>query len=109
MFLFAFKTGRFEIGDKVLNYICRNNNIKTKSSTCPVCGQRTELTKSDIYWCETCKVPLYQKECQCCGSSGRRITTDMRPVFPEERLLLEIMTDKEPGYYEKMSVLELLR
>ena len=28
----------------------------------------------------------------------------MRPVFPEERLLLEIMTDKEPGYYEKMSV-----
>lgn len=104
MFLFAFKTGRFEIGDKVLNYICRNDNIKTKSSTCPVCGQRTELTKSDIYWCETCKVPLYQKECQCCGSSGRRITTDMRPVFPEERLLLEIMTDKEPGYYEKMSV-----
>lgn len=104
MFLFAFKTGRFEIGDKVLNYICRNDNIKTKSSTCPVCGQRTELTKSDIYWCENCKVPLYQKECQCCGSSGRRITTDMRPVFPEERLLLEIMTDKKPGYYEKMSV-----
>ncbi len=28
----------------------------------------------------------------------------MRPVFPEERLLLEIMTDKKPGYYEKMSV-----
>ena len=28
----------------------------------------------------------------------------MRPVFPEERLLLEIMTDKTPGYYEKMSV-----
>lgn len=104
MFLFAFKTGRFEIGDKVLNYICRNDNIKTKSSTCPVCGQRTELTKSNIYWCETCKVPLYQKECQCCGSSGRRLTTDIRPVFPEERLLLEIMTDKTPGYYEKMSV-----
>ena len=27
MFLFAFKTGRFEIGDKVLNYICRNDNV----------------------------------------------------------------------------------
>jgi len=88
----------------VLKYVCRNDNIKTKSSTCPVCGERTELEKSDIYWCDNCKVPLFQSECECCSGKGTRITTDIRPVFPEERLLLEILLDKIPGTYEKDSV-----
>ena len=88
----------------MLKYVCRNDNIKTKSSTCPVCGERTELEKSDIYWCGNCKVPLFQSECECCSGKGTRITTDIRPVFPEERLLLEILLDKIPGTYEKDSV-----
>ena len=88
----------------MLKYVCRNDNIKTKSSTCPVCGERTELEKSDIYWCDNCKVPLFQIECECCSGKGTRITTDIRPVFPEERLLLEILLDKIPGTYEKDSV-----
>lgn len=88
----------------MLKYVCRNDNIKTKSSTCLVCGERTELEKSDIYWCDNCKVPLFQSECECCSGKGTRITTDIRPVFPEERLLLEILLDKIPGTYEKDSV-----
>ncbi len=88
----------------MLKYVCKNDNIKTKSSTCPVCGERTELEKSDIYWCDNCKVPLFQSECECCSGKGTRITTDIRPVFPEERLLLEILLDKIPGTYEKDSV-----
>ena len=88
----------------MLKYVCRNDNIKTKSSTCPVCGEKTELEKSDIYWCDNCKVPLFQSECECCSGKGTRITTDIRPVFPEERLLLEILLDKIPGTYEKDSV-----
>lgn len=88
----------------MLKYVCRNDNIKTKSSTCLVCGERTELEKSDIYWCDNCKVPLFQIECECCSGKGTRITTDIRPVFPEERLLLEILLDKIPGTYEKDSV-----
>lgn len=88
----------------MLKYVCRNDNIKTKSSTCPVCGERTELEKSDIYWCDNCNVPLFQSECECCSGKGTRITTDIRPVFPEERLLLEILLDKIPGTYEKDSV-----
>ena len=88
----------------MLKYVCRNDNIKTKSSTCPVCGERTELEKSDIYWCDNCKVPLFQIECECCSGKGTRITTDIRPVFPEEGLLLEILLDKIPGTYEKDSV-----
>ena len=88
----------------MLKYICTKDNIRTKSSVCPVCGDRTELEKSDIYWCENCKVPLYDKTCECCGDKGRRITTDIRPVFPEERLLLEILLDKEIGTYDNSSV-----
>ncbi len=88
----------------MLKYICTKDNIRTKSSVCPVCGDRTELEKSDIYWCENCKVPLYDKICECCGDKGRRITTDIRPVFPEERLLLEILLDKEIGTYDNSSV-----
>nr|WP_302689459.1 phosphoadenosine phosphosulfate reductase family protein [uncultured Eubacterium sp.] len=88
----------------LLKYICTKDNIRTKSSVCPVCGDRTELEKSDIYWCENCKVPLYDKICECCGDKGRRITTDIRPVFPEERLLLEILLDKEIGTYDNSSV-----
>lgn len=88
----------------LLKYICTKDNIRTKSSVCPVCGDRTELEKSDIYWCENCKVPLYDKTCECCGSKSRRITTDIRPVFPEERLLLEILLDKEIGTYDNSSV-----
>ena len=88
----------------LLKYICTKDNIRTKSSVCPVCGDRTELEKSDIYWCENCKVPLYDKTCECCGDKGRRITTDIRPVFPEERLLLEILLDKEIGTYDNSSV-----
>lgn len=88
----------------MLKYVCRNDNIKTKSSTCPVCGERTELEKSDIYWCDNCKVPLFKSECECCSEKGTRITTDIRPVFPEERLLLEILLDEKPGTYEKDSV-----
>ena len=88
----------------LLKYICTKDNIRTNSSVCPVCGDRTELEKSDIYWCENCKVPLYDKTCECCGSKGRRITTDIRPVFPEERLLLEILLDKEIGTYDNSSV-----
>ena len=88
----------------LLKYICTKDNIRTKSSVCPVCGERTELEKSDIYWCENCKVPLYDKTCEGCGDKGRRITTDIRPVFPEERLLLEILLDKEIGTYDNSSV-----
>lgn len=88
----------------MLKYRCKKDNIITINSVCPVCGSRSELEKSDIYWCDDCRVPLYDKICQCCGREGYRIATDVRPVFPQERLLLELIWDKEPGTYEKSSV-----
>lgn len=91
----------------MLKYICKKDNIITKTSVCPVCGERTELEKSEIFWCDDCKVPLFEKQCGCCGNKGRKITTDFRPVFPEERLLLELIWDRAIGSLERSSVWNL--
>ena len=71
-------------------YRCQRDNIETKTSVCPVCGERTELVKSELYWCSDCNVPTYEDTCGCCGKKGKPFTTDIRPVYPEERLLIEI-------------------
>ena len=83
-------------------YWCEKDKIQTKRSTCPVCGGRCNVEKSEIYWCDHCRIPLYESHCSC-GGEVTRLTTDIRPVFPEERLLIEIVTDK-PFAYQEASV-----
>lgn len=61
------------------------------------------ITYSKICWCKECNVPLFEEECGICGSKGKELCSDIRPVFPEERLLLEIILEK-PFAYEKSSV-----
>ena len=78
-------------------YWCEKDKMHTKRSTCPVCGGRCSVEKSEIYWCGHCKVPLYEPNCSC-GSEVTRLTTDIRPVFPEERLLIEIIIGKPFAY-----------
>ncbi|MCI5741676.1 MAG: phosphoadenosine phosphosulfate reductase family protein [Lachnospiraceae bacterium] len=97
----------------MITYICRNLDEKTgetlpctntvcSTSTCPTCGGRTEV-QSQIFWCNHCEVPIYEKVCPICGKAGKKLTTDLRPVFPEERLLLELILDK-PLAFLKQSV-----
>ena len=86
----------------MLRYRCKEHNISTATSVCPVCGNRAELERSDIFWCDECRIPLYQKHCSM-GHKVRRLTTDIRPVFPEERLLLEILLG-EPFCFREDSV-----
>ncbi len=91
-------------------YTCRNKNEKTgeplactgtrcESSVCPSCGGRAQAV-SEIYWCAHCRVPLYEKQCSLCGRDGERLAADIRPVFPEERLLLEIICGEPFAYLE---------
>ena len=77
----------------MIKYFCKNCGIEVAKSECPVCGERTTV-KSEIYWCDSCQVPIYDKECPVCHSKGAYFTSDARPVFPEERLLLEIILNK---------------
>ena len=79
----------------MIKYQCENcNNLTCDTSVCPVCNQRTYISQSEVYYCDNCQTPLYDENCPICGSKGRSIGTDIRPVFPEERLLIEIILDK---------------
>ncbi len=79
----------------MLQYICKScNDLICETSTCPICKNRTELLESKVFWCFHCNAPSYHSKCEQCGSDCEYIGTDIRPVFPEERLLLELLLDK---------------
>lgn len=79
----------------MINYICKKcDNLICETSTCPVCGERTNIDKMEIYWCEKCKTPIFNSKCSVCDKEGKYIGTDIRPVFPEERLLIEVILGK---------------
>lgn len=61
-----------------------------------------------MHWCDECKVPLIKAindadrdTCSLCGGKTSYLVADLRPVFPEERLLLEILSDKPLAYINK--------
>lgn len=75
----------------MIRYKCNKCNIKTPFSECPHCGERTDIAESTVFWCSNCNIPTFDEVCPECGGKGRRIGSDIRPVFPQERLLLEII------------------
>jgi len=91
---------------------CRNCNLETNDDICPVCGESTvEDITVEIYWCEHCNTPAIQNInqadkgiCPICGHDTKYMSADLRPVFPEERLLLELLLDKEPNEFIESSV-----
>ena len=87
----------------MITYRCERDNIECTSSICPVCRERAQLVRTDIFWCENCQVPLFGEQCGCCGKTGKRFGSDIRPVFPEERLLMETVLH-EPMKYHQTSV-----
>ena len=83
----------------MIKYICNNcDKIECETSICPICKQRAQISKSEIYWCENCNIPNYDKKCSYCNKEGKYIGTDIRPVFPEERFLIETLLGKEFKY-----------
>lgn len=91
---------------------CKACNIETNEEICPVCGKATsEDVPIEVYWCDTCKIPIIKQMtdtrktiCTCCGREMKYLAKDIRPVFPEERLLLECFLGKQPNFYVKDSV-----
>ena len=89
---------------KLQTYICKNcDDLICETSVCPVCGKRAELLKTEIFYCEHCKVPTYDEKCPECGNKCIKIGTDVRPVFAKERLLLEVLLN-EPFKFANHSV-----
>lgn len=89
--------------ENMIIYKCAKDNEITKTSVCPICNGRSDVESTTIFWCKTCKVPIFDEKCACCGNTGEKLSTDLRPVFPEERLLIELVLDK-PFEYMKSSV-----
>lgn len=91
---------------------CKKCNLETNDKICPVCGlETTEDLPIELYWCSTCKIPLIHVStaadkglCPLCGEKTHYLTADLRPVFPEERLLLAVLQKKEPKTYMDCSV-----
>lgn len=86
---------------------CTKCNRFTDSSTCPECGGKTaEEAPHVVYWCGDCNIPLIHIPegksitCPVCGHKARYLCTDMRPVFPEERLMFEVMLCKPLAYVD---------
>ena len=82
---------------------CTQCNIETNENVCPVCGSKTvEDLPVEVFWCDNCCVPVIQTTNQAdkgiwpvCGRVTKYIAADLRPVFPEERMLLELLLGME--------------
>ena len=86
----------------MIKYECRKcDGLICETSICPVCNERTYINKSEIFYCDNCNTPLFDKICPICNSEARYFGTDVRPVFAEERLLLECILDKPFAFTEK--------
>lgn len=91
---------------------CRFCNYETSKKICPRCKNETsEEIPTEIYWCVNCKVPVIKNanqadkdECPLCRGKLSYLSQDLRPVFPEERLLLELLLDKTPHEFTQKPV-----
>lgn len=91
---------------------CTQCNIETNESVCPVCGSKTvEDLPVEVFWCDNCCIPVIQTTnqadkgiCPICGEVTKYIAADLRPVFPEERILLELLLGMEQNALLKKSV-----
>ena len=79
---------------------------ETQEKVCDKCGSMTEEDiPSEIYWCHDCRTPIIRaindvdkSICTICGKQTEYLCADIRPVFPEERLLIEIVQNKPLDY-----------
>lgn len=77
---------------------CENCNRETEEAICSICGKETrEDIPSVVFWCPECHIPIIHAhssskiKCPICTNDARYLASDLRPVFPEERLLYELI------------------
>lgn len=85
---------------------CDKCEHETPHSVCELCGNKTEFEPPTlIHWCKSCNIPIIRMkndldidECPLCGGEAKYLASDLRTVFPEERLLIEILLDIPLAY-----------
>ena len=96
---------------------CRVCEIETTDEVCSVCGYPTisenlgSVDNTVVYYCHNCNTPIIFRaddplfgKCPICNGKANYLSKDLRPVFPEERLLLELLLDKTPGEFEEKAI-----
>ncbi len=87
---------------------CKVCMRETNEAVCSRCGASTDNdVPIEVYWCSECKVPIiktavdFDKDvCPICERATSYLCADLRPVFPEERLLLEILQNDPLKYID---------
>lgn len=85
---------------------CEKCKHDTPHGVCELCGSKTEYEPTtEVHWCCNCNIPVIRMEnaadrdiCPICGGEAKYLASDLRTVFPEERLLIEILFDKPLAY-----------
>lgn len=87
---------------------CKTCNKIVYDKICPSCGDSAqEDIPTEVYWCSHCNIPIIKeasdidKTCPLCGEEVKYLCSDLRPVFPEERLLIEVLLDKPLSWLDK--------
>jgi phosphoadenosine phosphosulfate reductase len=96
---------------------CRVCENETTEDVCSVCGCSTisenlgSVDNTIVHYCKNCNTPVIFKlndsgfgSCPICFNKTDYLAKDIRPVFPEEKLLLELLLQKRPGEFENCSV-----
>ncbi len=89
---------------------CKTCNKLVFGEVCETCGTRSqENIPIKVYWCFACQtvvikdmLDLEHEKCPKCGENLKYLSTDIRPVFPEERLLIEILLGKPFAWVNQM-------
>lgn len=88
---------------------CKQCNRETESTQCEICGASTsDEVPYEVWYCPHCNIPIIvasndivKNVCSRCGEETHYLCADIRPVFPEERLLIELLLGKPLAYSEK--------
>lgn len=91
---------------------CLNCHLEINDKVCPICKNKTiEDIPTDVSWCPECHIPVQQEVtqpdfriCPLCHSKMKHMATDLRPVFPEEQLLVLLLLGKGPYEWAECSV-----
>jgi len=86
----------------MIQYKCEHcDDLLCETSICPVCGNRTTVVSRTIFYCDKCNSPSFEPVCSICHEKCKKIGTDLRPVFAQERLLIEILLNKPMAFAGK--------
>lgn len=86
----------------MIRYRCKTcDGLICETSTCPICGSRTEVAETAIYWSKKLNTPSFDEYCLNNSEHCDPIAYDLRPVFAEERLLLEVLEGNPMAYAGK--------